>query len=145
MDMQPVNGYIHPDRTWMPEDKVTLSLDMPTVMMRANPRVYEDIGRVAVMRGPLVYCPEETDNGKGLHRIHLDEKSDFEIKWQPELLNGIVTIESNGVRETDEGWKKGSLYAEETDMATEPVRLRWISYYAWAIRGVGEMRVWVQK
>ncbi|MBQ8972650.1 MAG: glycoside hydrolase family 127 protein [Clostridia bacterium] len=139
-------GYISLDGVWNAGDTVELSLDMPVMLVRANPRVYEDAGKVAVMRGPLVYCLEEADNSRNLHLVSLGDaqSADFEPQWKPDKLGGIVELHSPGVRETDAGWES-ALYSPDTPLQSEPVSLTWIPYYAWANRALGEMRVWVRR
>lgn len=142
---QAQDGYVHLWRSWRAGDTVTLSLDMPVVVMRAHPRVYEDAGKVAVMRGPLVYCLEEKDNGPDLHLVRLKSPCDFEIRWEPELLGGVTTLRCGGLREERDGWDEHTLYAPDGQTHETQTNLCWIPYYAWANRGVGEMRVWVRK
>lgn len=140
------NGYLVIDRQWQDGDVVELNLDMPVALVHANPRVYEDVGKVAVARGPLVYCLEEADNSRHLHNIRLGNVSaeQFEAEWKPEKLNGIVEIKSPGIRETDKGWSD-MLYSDVNAIDTEHVTLTWIPYYSWANRNPGEMRVWVRQ
>ena len=112
--------------------------------MRANPRVAEDAGKVALTRGPLVYCLEEIDNGKRLHLLRAGgARGGIDARWEPGTLGGIVALETDGLRES-EAWE-GPLYAACAAPETHPVRLRFIPYYAWANRGVGEMRVWIRE
>jgi len=138
------DGYAYIDREWRPGDTVALRLPMPVRVLRANPRVREDAGRVCVARGPMVYCLEEADNGGDLHLVRLNGNRDFTARFEPDTLGGVVTLASGGIREDPEGWDEGRLYAPCGEPATKPVRLRWIPYYAWANRAVGEMLVWVR-
>ena len=124
---------------------IELALEMKPVVIHANPHVYKDIGLAAVMRGPLVYCLEEADNGKGLHLIHLGNEPGFTEEWNPGLLSGIVTVHSTGYRISDENWDRHTLYAPAKEEKRIPVKLKWIPYYAWSNRGEGEMRVWIQR
>jgi DUF1680 family protein len=118
---------------------------MPVTLVRANPRIYEDAGKVAVQRGPLVYCLEEADNSQNLHAVRLGgaDAGSFTSQWKPEKLGGIVELQSPGLRETDEGWGE-TPYSSVREIRTMPVRLTWIPYYSWANRAPGEMRVWVR-
>ena len=140
----PKDGYIAISRAWQAGDAVDLELDMPVCRVRANPRIPQDAGRVALSRGPIVYCLEQADNGAALHSLVAGDFSDAEARWEPDLLGGVVTVETAGRREDDSGWEPSKPYAPRDEIAAEPVRLRWIPYYAWANRGVGEMRVWVR-
>ncbi len=145
-DVQVVNGYAVIERDWQAGDTVVLDLAMPVTVMRANPKVYEDAGKVTVMRGPIVYCLEECDNGKDLHLVHLctDRTGDAVAHHEPELLGGVTVIDIPGYRELDEDWG-GALYAPYAAAKREDVTLRWVPYYAWGNRGLGEMRVWCMK
>ena len=143
---EPADGYIALERAWAAGDAVELALDMPATLVRANPRVYEDAGKVAVTRGPLVYCLEEADNGPGLHMVQLGETKpeEFQARWMPDKLGGIVELQSPGARESDAGWGD-ALYSGDIAIESVPTKLTWIPYYAWANRGPGEMRVWVRR
>lgn len=137
-------GYAMLERTWKNGDEVLLTLDMPVQLVEANPLVREDLGKVAVTRGPLVYCLEETDNGKNLSGIYLEEDADFAIKEEPELLKGVVTIETQGKKVSQKGWNGETLYRTYQGKNYDPCSLKFIPYYAWTNRGIGEMTVWVK-
>ncbi|MBR6891605.1 MAG: glycoside hydrolase family 127 protein [Clostridia bacterium] len=140
------DGYIVLDRAWKAGDAVALALDMPVELVRANPRVYEDAGKVAVARGPLIYCLEEADNTRNLHLVRLGDTGpqDFTAAWKPDKLGGIVELTSPGLRESDAGWGD-TLYSGEYTVESAPAHLTWIPYYRWANREPGEMRVWVRR
>ena len=140
------DGYCAVSRLWQPGDRLELTLDMPVSLVSANPRIYEDAGKVAITRGPLVYCLEEADNGKDLHLLRLGDvrPEDCAAVWKPDKLGGIVEIATPGVRESDAGWGD-VLYSAEKPVEEAPARLTWIPYYAWANREPGEMRVWIRK
>ena len=137
------DGYAVIDRPWRDGDGIALALAMPARWVRANPRVREDAGKVALQRGPVVYCLEEADNGSALHNVRVGCAAEAEICWEPDTLGGVVTLTTDGLRETEDGWD-GALYGFADAPGARPVKLRWIPYYAWANRGVGEMRVWVR-
>ena len=118
---------------------------MPVTLMSAHPKVREDIGKVAVMRGPLVYCLEEVDNGPELHRIYLDTNSKFREQYEPTLLNGVVILEVDGKFVSENKWKEDILYQSYEEAEFESKTLKWIPYYAWTNRAPGEMLVWVRK
>ena len=140
------DGYIVLDRAWKAGDAVALALDMPVALVQANPRVYEDAGKVAVARGPLIYCLEEADNTRNLHLVRLGDAKpqDFTAAWKPDKLGGIVELTSPGLRESDAGWGD-TLYSGEYAVESAPSHLTWIPYYRWANREPGEMRVWVRR
>ena len=137
-------GYILLERTWENGDEISLDMDMPVQLLEADPRVREDIGKVAVTRGPIVYCLEEADNGDQLQEIYLKEEPEFQEKYEPDLLKGVVTIEAKGKRVSKEGWEKEGLYRTYTGKKFEDTDLKFIPYYAWVNRTPGEMAVWVR-
>ena len=128
-------GYAEIRRTWRAGDTVELSLPMPVRRVAANEAVEADRGRVAVERGPLVYCAEWTDNGGRVSNLVLPDGAALAAERRPDLLNGVVVItgEAEAVSE-----KAGRVVSEKT-----PVTL--IPYYAWANRGRGEMEVWLAR
>ena len=146
LDADVKDGYAEIRRTWRGGDRLILDMDMPVRLIRANPKVREDIGELAVARGPLVYCLEEADNGPDLHLLKLGgaKPEAFEVKWMGEKLGGIVELTCQGFRETCEGWAD-SLYMDDHDNHAQPAKLTFIPYYSWANRQVGEMRVWVRE
>ena len=144
VDAQPQDGYVSIKRAWRAGDVVSLSLDMPVKYVRSSPKVRENAGRVALMRGPVVYCLEEADNGDQLHLVRAGGPLTAKAAWQPDLLGGIVAIETAGVREKAADWGE-TLYADCAAPEEEKATLKWIPYYAWANRGVGEMRVWIRE
>jgi len=135
-------GYACFEKVWQDGDKVELNFRMEVRMMEADPRVYADCGKIALMRGPLVYCLEEADNGKNLCDIRIAQNPCFKVTYQPNLLNGITAITFKGShRKEDFG---GSLYREYTSEREEATYTA-VPYYAWCNRGEGEMTVWIQR
>ncbi|MDR1902107.1 MAG: glycoside hydrolase family 127 protein [Treponema sp.] len=130
-------------REWSDGDKVCIVFDMPVMLIEANPLVRGNIGKAAVMRGPIVYCLEEADNGKDLHKIYINDTSEFLVKYEPDFLEGIVTLSSRGRKL--KAWQGNALYRKFPASEFEDKELRWIPYYAWANRKPGEMIVWVHK
>lgn len=145
-EIESKNGYLSLDRAWKKGDRIELEMDMPVALVRANPRVFEDVGKIAVTRGPVIYCLEEADNTRNLHLVRLGETNaaDFDATWKPEKLGGIVELKSPGIRETDAGWGE-TLYSAANEISAAPATLTWIPYYSWANREPGEMRVWIRK
>ncbi len=136
-------GYARLRRVWEPGDIVDLILPMPVERVRAHPRVTADAGRVALQRGPVVYCLEEPENGANLHALSLPEDAPFEAAYEPDLLGAVVTVRTECERSMAGAWG-GSLYSAERP-AVEPVALKAIPYYAWANRGLGSMLVWIRE
>ena len=137
------DGYAYFNRAWANGDQIVFEMAMPVELISANPRVRENIGKVAVMRGPIVYCLEEADNGNELHKIYLDSDSEFETEYNENLLGGVVTLRCNGYLLDDSAWAENSLYQSNPVLLYQAKPLTWIPYYTWANRTPGEMIVWV--
>lgn len=142
LDAASNDGYAAIRREWQKGDRVELDLDISISRLFANPQVRQDIGRVALARGPLIYCVEETDNAGQLHRITLPRTAEIEAYPEPNLLGGVVTLSATGSRETAENWDNG-LYRTEAP-AVEQAKLKAVPYYAWDNRDPGEMVVWLR-
>jgi DUF1680 family protein len=138
------NGICYIRKVWKPGDVVELKLDMPVRIVHANPRVRADIGKVAVVRGPLVYCLEEADNGKQLQELFLKDQPDFDVAYEGNFLEGICSITGKGRKLSEKKWE-GALYLDDIEETYEEKRLTFIPYYAWANREPGEMTVWVHR
>jgi DUF1680 family protein len=138
------NGYININRAWKDSDEIQLTLEMPILRMKANPLVRADIGKVAIQRGPLVYCLEQEDNGANLHEIYLPREEELEATFDKDLFGGIVTIKGEALRVTNNQWGK-ELYSANIRESYSPVNVKFIPYYAWANRSVGEMSVWINE
>ena len=137
------HGYVKIQRTWSNNDRVELEFPMQVALITANPKVRANRGKVALTRGPLVYCLEEADNGDNLHNLIINPDGRFEVKYKQPLMNKITIITAEGRRELD-NWGD-VLYKANTEPDTEPVTLTFIPYYSWANRETGEMLVWVRK
>ncbi|WP_062119064.1 glycoside hydrolase family 127 protein [Aureimonas sp. AU40] len=134
------NGYLAIERQWSAGDTVELDFEMPVLRLHAHPKVGIDQGRVALQRGPLVYCLEETDNGAHLHSLLLDRQSAFRCEEAADL-GGAVCLVAEGVRETAAG---EALYTPQ-EPAREQAVLRAVPYHAWDNREGGEMLVWLRQ
>ena len=119
------------------ETEVRLDLHMPVTAVMANRQVHDCAGRVALTRGPLVYCIEGVDNGEDLKSVAIDPKGVFELSDREFLLPSIVTT---GYRPA----ASEALYAVAED-TYETFPLKLIPYYAFANRGTTEMHVWLLK
>ncbi|MDR0641888.1 MAG: glycoside hydrolase family 127 protein [Treponema sp.] len=137
------DGYALLNREWQDGDSLDLSLDMPVNLIETNPHVRDNRAKLALTRGPLVYCLEEKDNGKELFRLHAGIPGDFKLNYEKDLLEGVYTISFTGKKEKD--WQDDALYRNRTEDQYEERELKFIPYYAWANRGSGEMTVWLNK
>lgn len=130
-------GYIHLDRSWQSGDTIELNLPMPVRRVIANEKVEADLGRVAIQRGPIVYCAEWPDNDGHVFNLVLDDKTPLHIKHQPDLLGGITVVQGQATALRYAGDGKTLLRRDH--------ELTAIPYYAWAHRGTGEMAVWLAR
>lgn len=138
----PRDGYVTIHRTWAKGDRIALDLQMPAERVYANPAVIMDAGRVALKRGPLVYCIEEADNPGGIvQRLKIGREAELVAAPRPDLFDGIVTLRASGTA-IDGNWS--SLY-RNTRAQEAPATLTAIPYYLWANRGQGSMMVWVSE
>jgi uncharacterized protein len=111
------NGYLVIDRGWKSGDRVQLTLPMPIRRVKADPRVKADQGRIAIQRGPVVYCIEAIDNGGRVIDMRLKKDAPLTHEYRADLLGGVHVIKSDN--------------------------LLAVPYYAWDHREPGEMAVWL--
>ncbi len=136
-----VNGYLTINRTWNKGDVISLDLPMPPVRLYAHPGVIMDAGRVALKRGPLVYCLEEIDNPGGrVQRLKLPRAAELRAETRADLFDGVVTLKADALAIEEGDWTTLYRTAPPTD---EPATLTALPYYLWANRGQGSMMVWV--
>jgi DUF1680 family protein len=136
-------GYARLERTWNPGDRVELHLELTVQRLHANPNVRQDRDRVALRRGPLVYCLEGADNSMPLNRIRLPRDAEFRVQFENDLLGGVVTLQAEAEAECDDDWTD-SLYRAEPPR-TVATTIRAVPYYAWDNREPGEMLVWLRE
>jgi DUF1680 family protein len=139
--------YYEIHRRWLPGDKVHIEFAMKPRLVRANPLVREDAGRVALEYGPLVYCMEQPDQpGFNLFDASLlDDGSNFSSEFKPDLLGGVLVFKHRG-SVVDNPFSGEPLYRPFRERVERPgnvVPLTFIPYYAWANREQSRMEVWV--
>ncbi|MBM4456244.1 MAG: glycoside hydrolase family 127 protein [Chloroflexi bacterium] len=128
-------------RVWQPGDRITLNLAMPIERVYAHPDVNQDAGRVALQRGPLVYCLEQADNLAPVGRIALPGQAELAARFEPDLLGGVVVITGQTLVADAADWSN-DLYRPQRP-ALSPCTLKAIPYYAWDNRASGGMQVWM--
>ena len=127
-------GYFTITRSWKKGDVVDVHFDMEPRTVRANSKVEADRGKIAVERGPLVYCAEWPDNDFSVLSVFMNRKPEFTVERKPDLLYGINQLKTDAQLLN---------YDESGRLHTKDVLLTLIPYYAWAHRGSGEMAVWL--
>jgi DUF1680 family protein len=133
-------GYARMTRYWKKGDVIELNLPMPVRRVVADEAVKDDAGKVALVRGPLVYCAEWPDNGGRILDLAVPDEAGFRTEWRPDMLGGVAVIMGKAAAIT--GATGGS---SESRAAEETQNLVLIPYYAWAHRGPGEMAVWLPR
>ena len=144
LDIGPLmdRGYAQIRRTWQAGDTVAIVFEMPPERIYANPEVAADAGRVALKRGPVVYCLEGVDNAAALHRVALPRDNPIESRYDTDLMSGVGTLEVTGMQ--TQAWPADALYRRDAP-ELEPVRLRAIPYSFWSNRAADAMTVWVRE
>jgi DUF1680 family protein len=130
-------GYAVLDREWRKGDKIELILPMDIQRVVAHEKIIEDRGKVALQRGPLVYCAEWVDNNGTATTLVVPDNSPLTAEFKPELLNGVMVLkgESTVVK----------INEAEQNVSTQKQPFMAIPYYAWAHRGQGEMAIWLPR
>jgi DUF1680 family protein len=128
IDIKTDKGYAVIDRKWSKGDTIELDLPMPIRRVIANENVKDDIGKTALVRGPIVYCAEWVDNDNKVLDMVVPDNAEFQTQYKKDLLNGLTVITGDIL---DESGNERKLTA--------------IPYYAWSHRGPGEMTVWLPR
>jgi DUF1680 family protein len=131
-------GYASLKRSWKKGDVIQLNLPMPVRRVVANDKVAEDVGKVALQRGPLVYCIEWPDvkDGKVVNLL-LPDDAPISAEFRADLLGGVEVLKGEALSLR---WTEG-----HKNVAKEKVAFTAIPYYAWANRGRGEMAIWLAR
>lgn len=137
------NGYAYIERQWAAGDAITLELEMAATFMTSNPRVRANAGKLAIQRGPWVYCLEEADNGSNLSAISISPDSVLTPYFDENLAGGAIVLQGKAYR-TDESRWANNLYGPVAS-SDNPVQIKAIPYYLWGNREPGEMLVWVRR
>lgn len=138
-DYEIKQGYLYLKSKLQQGESLELNLELEPMLIEADPRIGADYGKQAVVRGPIVYCVEEVDNGANLQCLHLGAK--LQGHYDPELLHGVYVLTTAGQRRVIDS--AGPLYRKAQLGKYEPQSIKLIPYYAWCNRAEGEMRVWL--
>lgn len=135
-DVERESGYAVLRRTWQAGDVVELRFDLPVRRVLCDDAVEPNRGRVAVERGPIVYCAEGADHGGKVLDLYLEDEAELTPMWRGEMLGGI-TVLTGQARRAHRG--------DDGSVAGRPAELTMIPYYAWCHRGANEMAVWLPR
>lgn len=128
------DGYLAISRRWKKGDRIELALDMQPRTVKAHSQVAADRGRLAIERGPIVYCAEWPDNDFDIMTLLLNREPKFEEVRRDDMLHGITQLKTQA---------QTLNYDEQGRLQAKDVTLTLIPYYAWAHRGSGKMSVWL--
>jgi len=127
------NGYAVIDRAWKKNDEILVSLPMEIRQIIANEKIKDNIGKLALQRGPIVYCAEWADNNGKAGNIIIPAGAAFSTEYKPTLLNGVMTLKTEAPVVSITGTES---------ITTDRKTVTMIPYYSWANRGKGEMTIW---
>jgi DUF1680 family protein len=127
-------GYAVLSRKWKKNDKVEVILPMDVRKVIANTNIPDDNGKIALQRGPIMYCAEWKDNNGLAGNIIIPKNTVFKTQYEQGLLNGVMVLKADV--------KSIHVDASGQNVSTQNAMLTAIPYYAWANRGKGEMMVW---
>jgi DUF1680 family protein len=136
------NGYLYLTKEWADSELIELSFHMQPQFMVSADAVREDAGKVALVRGPIVYCLEEQDNGADLHLLSVDAASPVTEKKMNISGTEVTALSVSGFRRSASS--DDALYHAYAPAKYENVTLTYIPYYTWANRGENEMQVWTK-
>jgi DUF1680 family protein len=131
---QPDMEYVSITRKWQKGDRIELSFPMQVKRVVSNPMVKDNLNKVAIEYGPLVFCAEEADNQSVIDNLFITTSGIFQPEFRNDLLGGILVI--NGEVKTAVG--KAVKVAQ-----TDQYPLTLIPYYTWSNRGAGKMKIWL--
>ncbi|MBB3913533.1 glycoside hydrolase family 127 protein [Rhizobium fabae] len=143
LDQCVTNGYAAISREWQNGDEVRIGLSMPVERIYAHPAVSEDAGRVALRRGPVVYCIEETDVGGEPQRLRLPASRDISARYDAALLGGAAVLEGIALEADTSDWQNALYRTARPSLKERPFTA--IPYHLWANREPGAMAIWLQE
>ncbi len=143
LDACTFKGYAALDREWRNGDEVRIALSMPVDRLYAHPAVSENGGRVALRRGPVVYCVEETDIGSEPQRLRLQASAELSVRYDAALLGGAAVLEGTALEADTADWANSLYRILPPALKARPFRA--IPYHLWANREAGAMAIWLQE
>ncbi len=136
-------GYARLHHIFQPGDAVELALPMVVRRVVAAEQIEENRGRIALERGPILYCIEAADHGGRVSDLALPDDASMTTERRPDLLGGVTVLRAQGIRRVRS--EPSAPRSEADGTAGEPAEITAIPYYAWNHRGYGEMRVWIPR
>ena len=137
-------GYAVLRRQWADGDVVDADFPMNAHLLEANPNVLEDRGRVALTRGPFVYCLEQQDNTIDLDQIVVPRTAQFEPRYDPSKLNGVEVLSAQALASSSQNWSADLYRPVRPGQPQRAITVHAVPYCVWNNRGAGKMSVWVE-
>ncbi|MBS1802367.1 MAG: glycoside hydrolase family 127 protein [Acidobacteria bacterium] len=138
---QRVRGYVRIERTWNPNDVVDFDMPMPIRQVFANPLIAANVGRCAIMRGPLVYCVESVDNPGRITELLMMHPAPIKENFDESMLKGVVVLRAQGATAHPQ---EDVLYSTSRQLgANTSAVITAVPYYSNANRGPVDMAVWL--
>jgi len=137
------HGLARVRRRWQAGDKVELVLPMPPERLEAHPAVRQTCGRVALRRGPVVYCLEQADNGPDLQDLALSDDLPLTLGYKRLFGQRIPVIRASAMKRARREWSDDVLY-RPAGSRYKRVAITAVPYFLWANRDPGEMLVWIR-
>ncbi len=134
-------GFAYIKNIWNDGDIIELFLEMPVEKIQAHPHVRHDTGKLALKRGPIIYCLEQEDNGKHLNTLFIKPADHFNVNYDPDFLGGCSYLTGQAFKISEEGFEN-TLYAPYAPEYT-PFPIKAIPYAMWSNRTPGDMVVWL--
>jgi len=141
--IQKIRGYARLERRWQRGDVVELSLPMPVQRIKAHPRVEADVGRVALQRGPLIYCLEAMDNHGHVRNLVVPPDAPLRAQHRADWLGGVTVIRGPALALHRVAWPDTLYVPSDRVPGVAQVEFTAIPYFANANRQPGEMQVWM--
>ena len=138
------NGYILINRRWQKGNLLKVDFQMKPELLESQPNIKDNVGRVAIRKGPIIYCVEGADNPWG-DVWNLEIPKDVRLSQEyRDILGGVVIIRGKGYINEPESWKELYLTEKEASSLKKEVEFTAIPYYSWANRTPGPMEVWIK-
>jgi DUF1680 family protein len=135
-----IGGYYRINRAWN-DDEVGVTFTIRPRLAYANPLVRANVGKAAIVRGPEVYCLEETDNGPDLAALYIDPAAELREEWREDILGGVMVIRCRGKKLVSPGLTES--FSCDTRPKFKNIELTAVPYGSWCNRHPGEMLVWI--
>lgn len=136
------NGYAILNRVWRDGDEVVAYFQMPVEFVQSSPKVRANAGKVAIQRGPLVYCLEEADNGNNLPAISLSLEKNPVVEYAEYLPGGAMAIYAGAARMDESSWD--NILYRPYENRENSFKIKAVPYFLWGNREPGEMLVWIR-